>query len=165
MLTLPERNRFVRGLRAWVGFDQVGVEYERAARYAGVPKYTLGKLLALAYDGLFSFTSLPVRFIQIIGFSLSMTAIGIAVGYFVWYLIDPEAFAPRGFASLIISIWFLAGVQLLCLGIIGEYVVRTCDEVRSRPVALVREFVTADMSAPAADSGKMSEECRASKAS
>ena len=140
MLVLPERNRFVRGLRAWVGYTQVGVEYERAARFAGAPKYTLRKLLALAYDGLFSFTSLPVRFIQIVGFSLSLLAILIAITYFVWYLIAPEQF-PRGFASLIISIWFFAGVQLLCLGIIGEYVVRTCDEGRGRPVALVREVV------------------------
>lgn len=140
MLVLPERNRFVRGLRAWVGYTQVGVEYERAARFAGAPKYTLRKLLALAYDGLFSFTSLPVRFIQIVGFSLSLLAILIAITYFVWYLIAPEQF-PRGFASLIISIWFFAGVQLLCLGIVGEYVVRTCDEGRGRPVALVREVI------------------------
>lgn len=140
ILAMPERNRFLRGLRAWVGGVQVGVEYERAARHAGAPKYTLRKLLGLAYDGLFAFTSLPVRIIQFAGFSLSMAAIAIAVGYLVWYLVDPSAF-PRGFASLIISIWFFAGVQLLCLGIVGEYVVRTCDEARGRPVALIREVV------------------------
>ncbi len=140
MLALPERKRFVRGLRAWVGYTQVGVEYERAARFAGAPKYTLPKLLGLAYDGLFSFTTLPIRFIQIGGFLISLVAIVVAVSYFVWYLIAPEQF-PRGFASLIISIWFFSGVQLLCLGVVGEYVVRTCEEGRGRPVALVREVV------------------------
>ncbi len=140
MLALPERNRFVRGLRAWVGFDQVGLEYERAARFAGEPRYTLRKNLALAYDGLFSFTNLPVRFIQVAGFVLSFVAIMIALGYLGWYFIAPDRF-PQGFASLIISIWFFAGIQMLCLGIVGEYVVRTCDEGRGRPVALVREIV------------------------
>jgi polyisoprenyl-phosphate glycosyltransferase len=143
MLALPERNRFLRGLRAWVGFKQVGVRYERAARFAGAPKYTLGKNLALAYDGLFSFTKLPVRFIQVAGFILSFFAIVVAIGYLLWYVSSPEAF-PRGFASLIISIWFFAGIQMLCLGIVGEYVVRTCDEGRGRPVALVREIVRGD---------------------
>ncbi len=140
ILTLPERTRFVRGLRAWVGFTQVGVEYERAARFAGAPKYNIRKLLGLAYDGLFSFTSLPIRFIQLAGFLLSLAAIAVAGGYFVWYLIAPGQF-PRGFASLIISIWFFGGVQLFCLGVVGEYVVRTCEEGRGRPVALVREVV------------------------
>jgi polyisoprenyl-phosphate glycosyltransferase len=140
MLALPERNRFVRGLRAWVGFEQVGVEIERAPRFAGEPKYTLRKNVALAYDGLFSFTNLPVRFIQVAGFILSFVAIMIALGYFVWYFIAPDRF-PQGFASLIISIWLFAGIQMLFLGIVGEYVVRTCDEGRGRPVALVREVV------------------------
>ncbi|GIW85953.1 MAG: glycosyl transferase [Isosphaeraceae bacterium] len=140
MRRMPERNRFVRGLRAWVGFRQVGVEYERAARYAGRPKYTVGRLLGLAYDGLFSFTRLPVRLIQFVGFVLSCVALVVAVGYVVWYWVSPERF-PAGFASLIVSIWFLAGVQLLCLGVVGEYVIRTYEESRGRPVALVREVV------------------------
>ena len=140
MLTLPESNRFVRGLRAWVGYNQVGVEYERAARYAGAPKYTFWKLLGLAYDGLFSFTRLPIRFIQMAGFVLSVVAIVVALTYLVWYLIAPEQF-PRGFASLIISIWFFAGIQLFCLGVVGEYVLRACEEGRKRPVAVVREVV------------------------
>jgi dolichol-phosphate mannosyltransferase len=141
MLALPEQKRFVRGLRAWVGYKQVGVEYERAARFAGVPKYTFRKLIGLAYDGLFSFTTVPIRFIQVTGFMLSLAAITIAGGYFVWYMIAPQQF-PRGFASLIISIWFFAGVQLFCLGVVGEYVLRTCEEGRGRPMALVREIIS-----------------------
>lgn len=138
MMALPETNRFLRGLRAWVGFHQVGVEYERSQRFAGRPKFTLRKLLGLAYDGLFSFTSLPIRVIQAIGFLLSILAIAIAIAYIVWYVLAPEQF-PRGFASLIISIWFFAGVQLLCLGIVGEYVARACEQGRGRPPAIVRE--------------------------
>jgi glycosyltransferase involved in cell wall biosynthesis len=146
MLELPECNRFVRGIRSWVGYTQVGVEYERAARLAGVPKYTLRKLVALAYDGLFSFTSLPIRLIQFFGFVLSITSILIALAYVFWYLISPERF-PTGFASLIVSIWFFAGVQLLCLGFVGEYVIRNYEESRARPFAMVREIV----SRPASD--------------
>ena len=140
MLSLPEGNRFVRGIRSWVGFNQVGVPYERAARAGGQPKYSLRKLLGLAYDGLFSFTRLPIRLIQGLGFVVSTAAILVAFGYVAWYFIAPGRF-PAGFASLIISIWFFAGVQLLCLGFVGEYVIRTYEETRSRPVAVVREVV------------------------
>lgn len=140
MLALPERNRFVRGLRAWVGYRQVGVEYERAARFAGRPKYTFGKLLALAYDGLFSFSNIPVRLIQWLGFAASSIALLVALAYVVLYFAVPNRF-PSGFATLAVSIWFLGGVQLLFLGVVGEYVVRACDESRRRPVALVREVI------------------------
>jgi dolichol-phosphate mannosyltransferase len=144
IVNLPERNRFLRGLRAWVGYRQVGVDYERSARYAGEPKYTLRKLLGLAYDGYFSFTSMPTRLMQLAGFTLSALAILVAALYCGWYFIDPTRF-PRGFATLVISIWFLAGVQLFSLGVLGEYIWRISDETRRRPVALVREIVrTAD---------------------
>lgn len=138
MLQLPERNRFVRGLRAWVGFKQVGVAYERSARFAGRPKYNFWALCKLAYDGIFSFTELPVKLMQFFGFAVSSTALLVAVGYAVWRIFSPEVF-PSGFATIAISLWFLAGVQLLFLGVLGEYVVRTFDEVRRRPIALVRE--------------------------
>jgi polyisoprenyl-phosphate glycosyltransferase len=140
MLQLPERNRFIRGLRAWVGYRQVGVEYERAARFAGSPKYSFRKLLGLAYDGLFSFSKLPIRLIQFLGFVASGIALLIACVYVVCYFVIRTPIPP-GFFTLIVSIWFLTGVQLLFLGIVGEYVVRTYDEVRHRPVALVREIV------------------------
>ncbi len=136
VLMLLERNRFVRGVRAWVGFRQVGVPYEREARFAGAPKYTFTKLMQLAYDGLFSFSNLPVRVMQFLGFWVSMAAVCVGIFYLLWYLVDRNAF-PSGFATLTISIWFLGGVQLLFLGIVGEYVVRTCDEARRRPIAIV----------------------------
>ena len=140
MLLLPERNRFVRGLRAWVGFRQVGVRYERAARFAGMPKYTLWSLARLAYDGLFSFTELPVKIMQFLGFAVSGASMVVAIVYTVWRCLSPASF-PSGFATLTISLWFIGGVQLLFLGVLGEYVVRTFDEVRRRPVALVREIM------------------------
>jgi dolichol-phosphate mannosyltransferase len=138
MLQLPERNRFVRGLRAWVGFKQVGVSYERSARFAGRPKYNFWALCRLAYDGIFSFTELPVKVMQFLGFAVSFTALLVAVCYALWRFFSPQVF-PTGFATIAISLWFLAGVQLLFLGVLGEYVVRTFDEVRRRPTALVRE--------------------------
>ena len=150
MLKLPERNRFVRGLRAWVGRRQLGVTYEREARFAGKPKYTVVKLMGLAYDGLFSFSLLPIRLMQIMGFVVSTASLTVALGYLVLYFISPESF-PSGFATLTISIWFLAGVQLFFLGIVGEYLGRTFDESRRRPVAIVREVVCRDEAGVAAD--------------
>lgn len=140
MLTLPERNRFVRGIRAWVGFRQTAVSYERSARAAGTSHYTLKKLLRLASDGLFGFSTLPVLAMQILGFVISTLAALIALSYLIWFLADRASF-PAGFATLTISIWLLAGIQLLFLGLIGEYMIRTFDESRARPVAIVAEHV------------------------
>jgi len=140
MLRLPERNRFVRGLRAWVGFRQVGVAYERSARHAGTPSYSLTKLLDLAYNGMFSFSALPIRIAQTLGIMICLFAITIAIAYVALYLMYP-ALLPPGFATLAISLWLLAGVQLFFLGVLGEYIVRTFDEVRRRPIALIRQIV------------------------
>ncbi|MCP5474151.1 MAG: glycosyltransferase family 2 protein [Rhodanobacteraceae bacterium] len=140
MLQLPERNRFIRGLRAWVGFRQVGVSYERSARFAGETHYTWRKLMRLATDGLFGFSTLPVTLMQGLGFIISMVSALVAAVYFGWYLIDSQRF-PTGFATLIISMWMLAGLQLLFLGFIGEYLVRTYDESRRRPAAIIAEHL------------------------
>jgi len=140
MLQLPERNRFVRGLRAWVGFRQRAVPYARESRSAGQPKYTLRKLLRLARDGFFGFSTVPVAMMQVLGFVVSMMACLIAAGYFVWFFLDRDSF-PSGFATVTVSIWLLGGIQLLFLGLIGEYLVRTFDESRARPVAIVAEHL------------------------
>ena len=136
MKRLPETRRFVRGLRAWVGYKQVGVEYDRDQRYAGSPKYTPVKLFALAYDGLFAFSSAPVKMLQVLGFVAALVAAVVALVYLVLAVIVET---PRGFPTLMVSIWFLAGVQLLSLGLLGEYVHRTYEESRRRPSALVRK--------------------------
>ena len=140
IIAMPERTRFLRGLRAWVGYRQTGVPYERAARFAGQSKYSLRGLFGLAYDGLFSFSKTPIRIMQFLGFGVSISALCVAIWYVIWWFIAGRNF-PAGFATLAVSIWFLGGVQLLFLGFIGEYVVRGCEESRGRPIALVREIV------------------------
>lgn len=138
MARLPETRRFVRGLRAWVGFRQVGVPYARAPRHAGESKYGIRALLRLAYDGLFSFSDVPVKILQFLGFAVSGLALLVGFAYFLAYFFFEN---PPGFPTLVISIWFLGGVQLLFLGMIGEYLHRTYEQSMARPSAVVREVV------------------------
>jgi dolichol-phosphate mannosyltransferase len=132
---LPERKRFVRGLRTFVGFRQVGLEYERAARGAGRPKYTFRALLGLAVDGLVSFSSYPLRLVTYLGLSSATLALGLAV----WALADAyyTHTAPRGWASTIIVVLFMGSVQLISLGIIGEYIRLIFLESKQRPTYIV----------------------------
>ena len=133
---LPERQRFVRGLRTWVGLKQVGVEYERAARFAGEPKYTFRKLLGLAADGLVSFSGAPLRLVTRLGVLCG----AISVGFGIWTAVDGffhVTNAPPGWASTACLITFVGSVQLLSLGIIGEYLSRIFVEVKGRPTYLI----------------------------
>lgn len=146
---MPERNRFIRGLRAWVGFRQIGIEYERSARAAGEAKYTFSKLVRLALDGIFSFSAVPLKVATYLGFFVSLTAL--VGGAFVllrrifsgWFLHAGSVSVP-GAAAIIISILFLGGVQLICLGILGEYLGRIYDEVKGRPLWTIRETLGFD---------------------
>jgi glycosyltransferase involved in cell wall biosynthesis len=137
LVSMPERNRFVRGIRSWVGFKQVGLPYERDARYAGRPKYTFSRLVYLALDGLVSFSYLPLRLITMLGFAVSLVSIVMAVFYFVKRL--TSGLNPPGFATLVVAILFLAGVQLITMGVIGEYVGRIFEEVKQRPLYVTRQ--------------------------
>src|SRR6267143_2615592 len=128
LVSLPERNRFLRGLRSWVGFRQAAVEYERDARHAGKPKYTLRRLVTLALSGYVGFSAVPLRaaaWLGILsatgGFLLILWAVGTK-------LMDIPS--PRGWASTVAVVLFSGGVQLLMLGVIGEYLSRVYDEVR-----------------------------------
>ncbi len=142
---LPERNRFVRGIRTWVGFRQIGVEYERQERAAGEPKYTFRKLLKLAYDGVISFSHLPLRLMSAAGFILFLLAfVGIIVVLYI-RIFMPEVSVP-GFATTATVILFLGGIQLLAIGILGEYIARIFDEVKARPNYVVAERI--NMSPP-----------------
>lgn len=136
---MPERNRFVRGIRSWVGLDQVGLAYERQARYAGKAKYTFRRLLYLALDGLVSFSYLPLRVITLMGFVVSFASFFLAVVYLIQKL--TIGLNPPGFATLIVTIFFLAGIQLITVGVIGEYVGRIFEEVKRRPLYIVRRVV------------------------
>ena len=147
--SMPERNRFVRGLRAWVGFRQVGVEYQREARGAGKPQYTFRKLVKLAVDGIFSFSTWPLRLATRLGLLVSTIAFLGAMFTFVqkvfadWFAKIGLEPVP-GFPTTVIAILFLGGVQLICLGIIGEYIGRIYDEVKRRPSWIVRETLGLD---------------------
>ncbi len=135
---MPERSRFVRGLRSWIGLRQTGLAYERQARNAGQPKYTFSRLVYLALDGLVSFSFLPLRLITLLGFGVSALSILLAIGYTIQKL--TIGLSPPGFATTIVAILFLAGMQLITIGVIGEYVGRIFEEVKRRPLYIVRRI-------------------------
>lgn len=136
LVSLRERNRFLRGLRSWVGYRQIAVEYERASRHAGAPKYTLRKLFGLALSGYIGFSAMPLRLATWFGF----LAAGVGFVVALWVLVTPLIGipTPRGWASTLSVILFLSGVQMMLMGIIGEYLSRVYDEVRQRPLYIVR---------------------------
>jgi dolichol-phosphate mannosyltransferase len=144
MNALPERNRYLRGLRAWSGFRQTGIEFERHARATGAPKYTFKKSFKLAMDGVFSFSTVPLRLATYFGFIVSAMAFLGAVFTFLQKIFSAQ-FAkigitpgPHGIPTLVISILFLGGVQLICLGILGEYIGRIYDEIKRRPLWIIQ---------------------------
>jgi len=139
MLKLQEKNPFLRGIRAWVGFKQVGVEYERAARIDGESGYTLKKLMKIALDGIFSFSSVPIRVITILG----VLGLVFATVYSILVIYESlvHSIEVKGFATLAIIISFFSSLILICLGIIGEYIVRIYDEVRNRPYTVIEKTI------------------------
>jgi dolichol-phosphate mannosyltransferase len=136
---MPERNRFVRGIRSWVGLNQVGLAYERHTRHAGRPKYTFTRLVYLALDGLVSFSYIPLRAITMLGFGVSLISIVLAVFYTIQKL--TIGLNPPGFATLIVALFFLSGIQLITMGVIGEYIGRIFEEVKQRPLYIVRGVI------------------------
>ena len=158
--SMPERNRFVRGLRAWSGFRQTGLEYERAGRAGGEPKYTLKKLIKLAVDGLFSFSTLPLRLAAYLGLWVSGFAF-IGIIFTLLQKIFSAQFAniglapSAGFPTIVISILFLGGVQLICLGTLGEYIGRIYEEVKGRPQWTVRDSAGLDLAVQNSMGGKL----------
>jgi len=142
MLKLQEKNPFLRGIRAWVGFKQIGVTYERQARIAGESGYTLKKLFKIALDGIFSFSSVPIRLITLSGFLGLVFALLYSV--YILYGAIVTGIEAKGFASLVILISFFSSLMLICIGIIGEYVVRIYDEVRNRPFVIIDETVNVE---------------------
>jgi dolichol-phosphate mannosyltransferase len=136
---LPEYHRYVRGLRAWVGFRQVGIDVERSARAAGSSKYSLGRLLRLALDGLLAFSVAPLRAASLLG----LGAMAVSLAYAAWAVVAKVLLSrsPQGFTALIVAIVFLAGVQLMFLGVLGEYVGRIYEEAKRRPSYIVRRVL------------------------
>ena len=142
---LPEKCRFVRGLRSFLGFRQVGLEYDRPARGAGRPKYTFRKLSGLAIDGLVSFSSYPLRMVTYMG----MATAGVALVLTAWVVNDAirHQTAPRGWASTLVVVLFMGAIQLLSLGIIGEYIRLIFLETKNRPTYIVAELKRHDTDA------------------
>ncbi len=136
---MPEESRFLRGMRAWVGFRQTGIAYDREARRAGTTKYSLAKLLRLAANGIFNFSEIPVRLALICG-TLSLL-IGVGYGIHTLWARFVLHQPPAGFTGLLLSIILFGGTQLLFLGIIGEYVLRIFFQVKQRPLFLVKRAI------------------------
>jgi polyisoprenyl-phosphate glycosyltransferase len=135
---LPERDRFVRGLRAWVGFKQTGVPYVRPERMFGRTTNNLLRNIAWARKGIFSFSYLPLELISYLAlFVTGLSALAI-VFYIVMYFVKPDA--PSGFLTVLVAVLFLGGIQLLCLAIVGDYLGRIFEEVKQRPHFIVREI-------------------------
>lgn len=137
---MPERNRYVRGLRAWVGFRQTAVPFDRPPRYAGEPKYTFAGSFGLAVNGILALSKFPLRVATYFGLAVSAASFLLGIWYIIQRLVGNVA-VVRGWASTIVIILFLGGVQLLTIGIIGEYLSRIYDEVKQRPLFVVRERV------------------------
>ena len=136
---LPEQQRYLRGLRAWVGFRQVGVDVARPARFAGTPKYTTLRLIKLALDGICSFSVIPLRAAALTGLVTLSGAVAFSI-YAVYVRLAVGA-VPEGFTASLVVMTFLAGVQLFFLGVIGEYVGRVYGEAKRRPAYVVAEVV------------------------
>ena len=135
---LPERNRFFPGLRSWIGFATSDVLYDRQERVAGKPQQTFQRLLRYASDGVFSFSYLPLRVVSYIGAIISVLGFALGLYFVVKRLLGIET-ASTGFTTLISVVTFLGGVQLLGIGILGEYLGRIYDEVKQRPLYVVKK--------------------------
>ncbi len=143
LIRMPERNKFLRGLSRWIGFRQVGIEYDVPPRFAGESKFRLGHLLRFALDGILSFSVIPLRLFTLFGFLVSVAAF--CYGLFI---VGSGAYAfitgyhgriPPGWATVGAAVFFLGGVQLMGIGLLGEYLGRVYDETKGRPAYLVRE--------------------------
>ena len=137
VIALPERDRFVRGLVSWIGFKQCGVSYSREKRNAGETKYPYRKMLRFALDGITSFSNLPLKLASFLGYLTSFLAFLYACGVFIQKALG---YTVQGWATIMVGLLFLGGVQLVCLGIIGEYIGRIFNETKNRPLYIIEEI-------------------------
>jgi dolichol-phosphate mannosyltransferase len=137
---MPERNRYVRGLRAWVGFRQTTVPFDRPPRFAGEPKYNFAGSLGLAVNGILALSKFPLRVATYFGLLVSLASFLLGIWYIIQRMTGNTSLI-RGWASTVVIVLFLGGVQLLTIGIIGEYLSRIYDEVKQRPLFVIRDKV------------------------
>lgn len=136
---MPEKNRFVRGMVSWVGFKQIPLEYERDERFAGETKYPLKKMIKFAKDGIIGFSSKPLRLMSSLGFVTIILAIAILIYSLIVKLLGHNV--TTGWTSIMVAITLFSGVQMLCLGIIGEYIARIYDESKGRPLFIIKDKI------------------------
>jgi dolichol-phosphate mannosyltransferase len=136
--TLKEGNRYVRGLVAWLGFPRIGVYYERDPRYAGKPKYSIRNSLRLSLNGITSFSEKPLNFSSYAGYLIVLSSFTFALWLIASKMANP-GFVIEGWVPIIVVVLFLGGVQLISIGILGQYVARIYSEVRCRPLYIVQE--------------------------
>ena len=139
MNDMPEQSRYLRGMRAWIGFKQIGFEYDRDERQAGETKYSWGKLFELAFNGIFNFSDFPVKIITRLGF---LTVV-FSLIYFAYNIYRKVYYndVPHGFTATILAIILFSGVQMISLGLIGEYVLRIYNQVRNRPLFVIDKII------------------------
>jgi polyisoprenyl-phosphate glycosyltransferase len=133
---MPERNRYLRGLRAWVGFRQTELEFDRAERFAGKTKYPFKKMVSLAFNGIFSLSKAPLRLAMYFGIGAAVMSFLLGL-FFLIGKVTGTVTVVRGWASTIVAVLFLGGVQLICIGAVGEYIGRIYDEVKQRPLYVI----------------------------
>jgi dolichol-phosphate mannosyltransferase len=136
--SMPERNRYIRGLRAWVGFSQTSVLFERKPRFAGDVKYTFAKSFSLAIDGIISFSTVPLRLATYLGIISATIAMIMIIMVLYWRIFAPVSHLI-GYTLITIAMFFLGSVQLICIGILGEYIGRIYEEVKGRPLYTLKE--------------------------
>lgn len=137
--SMPEHHRFVRGLRAYSGFRQIPFKYKRSIREGGEPKYNLSRLLKLALDGIFTFSEVPLKLATLSGFVIAMLSLFYGISIFTWRMISNQNLP--GFATISIGMFFLGGIQLFCIGLLGEYIGRIHNEVKARPTFIIDSVV------------------------
>jgi len=139
MNAMPEESRYLRGMRSWIGFKQIGFKYSRPDRQAGNTQYSLRQLFKLAMNGIFNFSEFPIKFITFLGVS----TMSISVIYFIMTLVKKftSGYVPDGFTAIIFLIILFGGVQLISIGIIGEYLIRVFFQVKKRPLFIIKELI------------------------
>lgn len=162
---LPEKNRFFRGLRAWSGFQQTGIIYERALRAAGSSKYPMRKLIGLAKDGVFNFSTVPLTGVFYVGVLMSGVSFACLFFVLIFRIFEIPIFGMRpadvqGYSSTILTILIIGGIQLVCTGILGEYIGRIYQEIKNRPTYVIRNKVVAPGSDPLSGEWEQSREHR-----
>lgn len=135
---IPERNRYIRGLRSWIGFRQTSVKFERDPRFAGEVKYTFRKSFSLALNSIISFSRIPLRLSTYLGLFSALIALLMSIVVLFWRITQPNS-PLTGFAAILIAVFFLGSVQLICLGLVGEYIGRIYEEVKGRPLYTLSE--------------------------